>query len=200
MRLEEKNKNAIKHTEHERVHFLGHTEHEDAHTRMRHTCIQECHTKSYYILNFCTELRTDTSCMIVLLASEVVSIHIVRILMTISPKASLDDQSSLCSVCFFSVAFFGNFRVSGPDTEHESVFLFVPDPCMRLAVKRETKKEKSALIGYVENAFFIYKGEKMKWLLFCSFYYLFSLEKVSMGISTAKRDLGSAEATQNGYL
>ena len=52
----------------------------------------------------------------------------------------------------------------------------------------------------MENAFFIYKGEKMKWLLFCSFYYLFSLEKVSMGISTAKRDLGSEEATQNGCL
>ena len=80
--------------------------------------------------------------MIVLLGSDVVSIHIVRILMTISPKESLDEQSSLCSVCFFSVAFFGNFRVSGPDTEHESVFLFVPDPCMQLAVKRETKKKK----------------------------------------------------------
>ena len=39
--------------------------------------------------------------MIVPLASEVVSIHFVRILMTISQKASLGNQSSLCSVCFF---------------------------------------------------------------------------------------------------
>ena len=52
----------------------------------------------------------------------------------------------------------------------------------------------------MENAFFIYKGEKMKWLLFCSFYYLFWLEKVSMGISTAKRDLGTVEAAQNVYF
>ena len=40
----------------------------------------------------------------------------------------------------------------------------------------------------------------MKWLSFCSVSYPFLLETVLVGISAAKRDLGSAEAVQNAHL
>ena len=57
--------------------------------------------------------------------------------------ADLQIPIHLRAQCVFFGRFFGNFDVSSLYTEHESVF-FGPDPCMRPAVKRETKK-KSAL-------------------------------------------------------
>ena len=59
----------------------------------------------------------------------------------------------LCAQCVFFGRIFGNFRVSGPDTEHESVFLFVPDPCMRLVVMRQSKEKKSDRPKHALQAF-----------------------------------------------
>ena len=60
----------------------------------------------------------------------------------------------LCAQCVFSsVTFFENFRVSGPDTEHKSVFLFVPG---------EKQKRKERPKGASEDKFVVFGRERQK--------------------------------------
>ena len=58
-------------------------------------------------------------------------------------KNSIFDIPLVLSVFFFW-SLFGNFRVIGGDTEHESIFLFLSDPLHAGGIKRETKEKKRA--------------------------------------------------------